>query len=72
MKTVKTFKGLTGANLLDLVKDDGVAVNINGENAILTPCTLPFSNRGEISTIEEATHVAVRTRFMDYDILVKV
>jgi len=72
MKTVKTFEGLTGANLLDLVTHDGLAVRIKGENALLTPCTLPFSNYGEISTREEATHVAVRTRLMPRDTFVKI
>ena len=34
--------------------------------------TMPFANRVEIATIEDATHVSVQTRDMDYPVLVKV
>jgi len=70
MEIQKKYKGLSGQTLLGMVTVDGSAVEIDGEGAILIPCTLPFANRGEISSIDGAEYVAIQTRFVD--IMVKV
>ncbi len=72
MKIVKTFKNLSGKDLLALITNDGSTVDVAGEMTMLVPCTLPFCNCGEISSADVATHVSVNTRFMDRSILVKI
>lgn len=72
MRTQKTFKGLTGKELLTLKINDDFMAEINGAMVEIVPRTLPFSNQAEISSYEDATHVTVQTRFMDSSILVKI
>lgn len=72
MQIVNNFKGLTGSELLTHVSDADSIVDLNGEMTSIIPRTLPFANQAEISTIDEATHVGVRTRFMDNETLVKI
>ena len=72
MKIVNTYANLTGKQLLDLVTDDGSAVEINGNMVLLTPRTLPFCNQAEISSIDDADYVAVRTRWSNTETLVRV
>lgn len=67
MKTVKKYLGYNGKELLSMVNDTGECVSLNKDvNALLTPMAMTFSNRGEIATKEDATHVSVRTVWGDH------
>jgi len=72
MQITNLFKGYTGKELLGLVDWNGEATLIGDEMTQLIPCTMPFANQAEISTIDEATHVSCQTRFMDRSILVRI
>lgn len=71
MKTQKTYCGLTGRQLLEMVTNDGGAVEINGEGHLLTPRVITFSNVAEISTNEDAEFIGVESRAMP-EILVSI
>jgi len=72
MKINKTFGEMTGVELIKLVNSNAKPVLLNGENTIILPYTIPFSNQAQISTVEEATHVTCQTRWMDRPELVVI
>ncbi len=65
--------GLSGRQLLAYVGDKTDIVCLPGhlDTVSLIPCTLPFANQAEISTIEDATFIAVKSRFGD-SVLVRI
>ena len=72
MKIYNTFCKLTGKELINMITDDGSATEIDGGMVILTPRTLPFANQAEIASAEQASHVGVRKRYADNEILIKI
>lgn len=72
MRILNTWCGLSGLNLLGRVSETGDAVDVNGQLLMLVPRTLPFSNRAEISTADEATFVGVRSAYSKGETLVRV
>jgi hypothetical protein len=72
MEIVNKFKGLTGAQLLELKVNDDLTADIGGERINIVPRTMPFANQAEISSYDEATHVTVQSRFMSRPLLVRV
>jgi len=63
MKITNTYKGYTGAELLAMTHDDNPMVDVDGTILQVLPGTLPFVNRWEISSVDDATHVSVKSRF---------
>ena len=73
MIIVKSYKTLTGKELLEAIPNDLSSVKIDGEPTRLMPCTLSFfSERVEISSLEDAMYVRVETLDMPSPILVSV
>lgn len=72
MKILKSYLGFTGKELLDMSSDIGDSVSVGDKRAIIIPMTMPFANRGEIATKDEATHVCVRAQYDDDSKLVKI
>lgn len=72
MKTVKTYKGLTGKRLLDMIGDTIEPVEIAGINVILTPRIMEFSGQYDIASNDDADYVMVEEQFSDEPIIVRV
>jgi hypothetical protein len=72
MKTVKTYKNLSGKELLNMARYDGGAVTIDGESTLILPMEITFANKAEISSKDSADCVLVETRWMPQSILVIV